>query len=162
MTKPTATALDVQIGQRIRVRRMQLGMSQTELAKRIGVAFQQVQKYENGTNRVPASRLPHVAGALDVHVGHFYGHDDVPAGLDTAAVSSSIGLLAERHAIELLECFQAMTASQRNALLEIARALAACRAITEPAAPRAEPGKKVRLRKASSRGPGAVRTSADR
>jgi transcriptional regulator with XRE-family HTH domain len=162
MAKPTAMALDVQIGKRIRIRRMQLGMSQTDLAERIGVAFQQVQKYENGTNRVSASRLPNIAGALDVHVGYFYGHDDVAAGVDTAAVAGSIGLLAGRHAIELLECFQAMTASQRNALLEMARALAAASPLTESAAPGVEQRKMVRLRKSSSRHPVAVRTLADR
>jgi transcriptional regulator with XRE-family HTH domain len=161
MTKPTATALDAQIGKRIRIRRRQLGMSQTDLAEKIGVAFQQVQKYENGTNRVPASRLPYVAGALDVHMGYFYSHDDAAAGVDTAVVADSIGLLAERHAIELLECFQAMTASQRNALLEIARALAAANAITEPASPAAELGKATRLRKASSPRAVAVRAFAD-
>jgi transcriptional regulator with XRE-family HTH domain len=150
MRKRETTALDIQIGKRIRIRRRQLGISQTDLANKLGVAFQQVQKYENGKNRVPASRLPHVAGALDVHVGYFYGHDDAAAGVDTAAVASSIGLLTERHAIDLLEYYQGMTSAQRNALLEIAKAFSAANAIAEPTASGAAQGKTTRLRKASS------------
>jgi len=69
---------DIQIGERIRIRRRQLGMSQTDLAERLGVSFQQVQKYENGTNRVSAGRLPHLAGALDVQVGYFYAMTTPP------------------------------------------------------------------------------------
>jgi transcriptional regulator with XRE-family HTH domain len=130
-----ATALDIEIGRRIRIRRTQLGMSQTSLAEKLGVGFQQVQKYENATNRIPASRLPHVAGALDVQMGYFYGYDDAAAGVDTAAVAGSIGLLTKRHAIDLLECFQAMTATQRSALLELARAVTVGNAFADPAAP---------------------------
>ncbi len=149
--KPTATALDVEIGKRIRLRRMHLGMSQTNLAEKLGLAFQQVLKYENGRNRVSASRLLHIASALDVHVGYFYGHDDAAAGLDTAVVANSIGLLAERNAIKLLQCFQGMTSAQRNALLKIAKVFAAANAIAEPIAPGAEQGKPAQLRKASWR-----------
>jgi transcriptional regulator with XRE-family HTH domain len=129
VTKPTAKALDIEIGSRIRIRRRQLGVSQVDLAEKLGVAYQQVQKYEQGANRVPASRLPDVAGALGVHIGYFYGQDDVAAGRGGAAVPSSISLLAERHAIELLDYFQGMTSAQRKALLEIAKAFAAANAI---------------------------------
>ena len=113
-------------------------------------------------NRVSASRLPHIASALDVHVGYFYGHDDAAAGVDTAAVAGSIGLLTERHAIDLLEYFQGMTSAQRNALLEIAKAFAAANAIAEATEPGAEQGKAVRLRKASWRRPVAGRAAAVR
>jgi transcriptional regulator with XRE-family HTH domain len=149
MTKPAPTALDIQIGERIRIRRRQLGMSMKGLAEKLEVAYQQVQKYESGANLVSAGRLPCVAKALDVQVGFFYGHDDTAAGVDTAAVASSIGLLAERHAIDLLEYFQGMTLAQRNALLEIARAVAAGNAITEPVAPDDEQAATTRLRKGS-------------
>jgi transcriptional regulator with XRE-family HTH domain len=128
-------------------------MSQTDLAEKLGLAFQQVQKYESGKNRVSAGRLPHISSALNVHVGYFYGHDDAAAGLDTAIIANSIGLLAERNAIELLQYFQGMTSAQRNALLEIAKAFAAANAIAEPAAPGAEQGKTARLRKAAWRRP---------
>ena len=57
---------------RIRMRRSELGMSQTKLADALGGSMQQVQKYEPGTNRVMASRLWDLANALDVDVGYFF------------------------------------------------------------------------------------------
>jgi transcriptional regulator with XRE-family HTH domain len=128
-------------------------MSQTDLAEKLGVAHQQVQKYENGTNRVSASRLPNIAEALDVQVGYFYGHGDSAAGVDTAVVAGSIGLLAERHAIDLLGYFHGMTSAQRNALLEIAKAFAAANAIADASTPCAEQGGTTGLRKAAWRRP---------
>ena len=69
-----AAGLDIDIGRRIKLRRIQLGLSQRDLARKIGpVAFQQVQKYENGTDRVSASRLYLIAEALGVGIGFFYG-----------------------------------------------------------------------------------------
>ncbi len=66
----------------------------SDLARKIGpVAFQQVQKYENGTDRVSASQLYLIAEAFGVGIGFFYGLDDAAAGIDTAAVAGSIGLL---------------------------------------------------------------------
>ena len=65
-----AAGLDIDIGRRIKLRRIQLGLSQSDLARKIGpVAFQQVQKYENGTDRVSASRLYLIAEALGVGIG---------------------------------------------------------------------------------------------
>ena len=65
-----------------------------DLTRKIGpVAFHQVQKYENGTDRVSASRLYLIAEALGVGIGFFYGLDDAAAGIDNAAVAGSIGLL---------------------------------------------------------------------
>ena len=60
--RPSAT--DVIVGQRIRTFRKAAGMSQTELADQVGITFQQLQKYEKGTNRVAAGRLPHIARRL--------------------------------------------------------------------------------------------------
>jgi transcriptional regulator with XRE-family HTH domain len=73
-----ANAIDKKIGQRVRTRRLEIGMSQERLAELLGVTFQQVQKYEKGTNRVSASRLFHVAQVLGVPVQYFY--EDLPAG----------------------------------------------------------------------------------
>ena len=64
--------LDAMIGARIRMLRVNRGISQTILAQRIGVPFQQVQKYEQGANRVGASRLAQIAYVLDVSVGEFF------------------------------------------------------------------------------------------
>ena len=64
--------IDVQVGARVRQRRTLLGMSQTHLDKAVGLTFQQVQKYENGANRISASRLYEFAKVLDVPVAFFF------------------------------------------------------------------------------------------
>jgi transcriptional regulator with XRE-family HTH domain len=66
---------DVELGKRIRLRRVELKISQSELADQLGVTFQQVQKYEKGVNRVGAARLQLVATALDVPVTFFFDGD---------------------------------------------------------------------------------------
>src|ERR1043165_2685932 len=71
--KRRATAEDVAIGQKVRALRLDRGLSQAGLAEQIGVAFQQVQKYESGANRISAGRLALVARALGVPVTAFYG-----------------------------------------------------------------------------------------
>jgi transcriptional regulator with XRE-family HTH domain len=63
---------DLELGKRVRLRRVELGISQSDLAAKLGVSFQQVQKYEKGVNRVGASRLQQIATALDVPVTFFY------------------------------------------------------------------------------------------
>lgn len=65
-------AIDVEVGARIKLKRKLIGMSQQSLAGKLGVTFQQVQKYEKGTNRVGASRLSQIATALDVPVSYFF------------------------------------------------------------------------------------------
>src|SRR5258705_12884942 len=75
--KRRATAEDVAIGQKVRALRLDRGLSQSELAGRIGITFQQVQKYENGVNRVSSGRLLRIAAALNVPVTAFY---DAAAG----------------------------------------------------------------------------------
>jgi transcriptional regulator with XRE-family HTH domain len=64
--------IDVIVGKRIRLRRLQLSFSQTDLGQKLGVAFQQVQKYEKGTNRVSCSRLYEISKILDVPVTYFF------------------------------------------------------------------------------------------
>src|SRR6195256_2483620 len=64
--------IDKHVGSRVRMRRMMLGMSQTTLANGLGLTFQQVQKYEKGTNRMGASRLQHIANILQVPVSFFF------------------------------------------------------------------------------------------
>ena len=76
---------DERVGARIRLRRLQLGLSQTRVAEASGITFQQLQKYEKGVNRVAASRLARVAEALDVTPAYFFAVD---AGAATAARGS--------------------------------------------------------------------------
>lgn len=79
--------VDTHVGARLRLRRTLMGLSQTELARSVGLTFQQVQKYESGANRISASRLYHIAEALDVPVSFFF--DDIPRG---GAAALSMGL----------------------------------------------------------------------
>ncbi len=67
-----ANAIDRKIGQRVRSRRLEIGMSQERLAEILGVTFQQVQKYEKGVNRIAASRLHDIAAALDLPASRFF------------------------------------------------------------------------------------------
>jgi len=71
--KRRAGSEDVEIGRKIRALRLQRGLSQTSLAEGIGLTFQQVQKYEKGTNRVSAGRLQKIADMLDTPVTFFFG-----------------------------------------------------------------------------------------
>ena len=66
---------DIELGKRIRLRRVEQKISQAELGDQLGVSFQQVQKYEKGVNRVGAARLQQIATALDVPVTFFYDGD---------------------------------------------------------------------------------------
>jgi transcriptional regulator with XRE-family HTH domain len=100
--------LDAMVGARIRTLRVNRGVSQIVLAERIGVTFQQVQKYERGANRVGASRLAQIASVLDVSVGEFFKSSRAgPPGLD-----SSAHLLAEPGAWRVLKA-SARTPSPR-------------------------------------------------
>lgn len=65
-------AIDLHVGQRARLRRTLLGMSQEQLGAELNITFQQVQKYERGTNRVSASRLWDISQILDVSIGYFF------------------------------------------------------------------------------------------
>ncbi|MBE8191671.1 MAG: helix-turn-helix transcriptional regulator [Alphaproteobacteria bacterium] len=79
MPRKRQRALDAYIGARLRLRRLMLGMSQEALGSRLALTFQQVQKYEKGTNRISASRLFELARVLDVPVQYFYdGIDEDP------------------------------------------------------------------------------------
>lgn len=72
MSKVPPNLIDKHVGNRVRMRRLMLSMSQDKLANALDVSFQQVQKYEKGTNRVGASRLQKIAQILQVPVGFFF------------------------------------------------------------------------------------------
>jgi transcriptional regulator with XRE-family HTH domain len=79
MTKKSPNPTDKHVGSRVRMRRMMLGMSQEKLGDALGLTFQQVQKYEKGTNRIGASRLQQIGHFLQVPVAFFFeGAPDVP------------------------------------------------------------------------------------
>jgi transcriptional regulator with XRE-family HTH domain len=72
MSTKSPNPIDRHVGSRVRMRRMLIGMSQEKLGQMLGVTFQQVQKYEKGTNRIGASRLQHIAGILGVSVDFLF------------------------------------------------------------------------------------------
>ena len=100
---------DVEFGRRLRLRRVEQKMSQAELADKLGVTFQQVQKYEKGVNRIGASRLQHIATALDVPVTFFF--DDVDAGKranDSKREVESLLFLDSSFSLRLLRAYSAV------------------------------------------------------
>lgn len=81
MAKKAPNPIDKHVGSRVRMRRMMLGMSQEKLGDALGLTFQQVQKYEKGTNRIGASRLQQIALILQVPVSFFFeGAPHAPGG----------------------------------------------------------------------------------
>ncbi len=75
----TPTHNDVLIGAKVRLRRKELGLSQQKLAATLGITFQQIQKYEKGTNRIGASRLQHISRILQVPISFFFdGAPEIP------------------------------------------------------------------------------------
>lgn len=137
----TPDAVDRYVGQRIRAQRMMLGMSQTQVADRLDVTFQQIQKYERGVNRVGAGRLNQIATILGVPVTFFY--DGAP-GSESKAKSAANGaeshvsriaaFLATRQGIQLMTSFlQIRNDEIRGKLLDLTSALSG-----SPAARRAD------------------------
>ncbi|MBA9068426.1 transcriptional regulator with XRE-family HTH domain [Methylobacterium sp. RAS18] len=116
-----ATEQDRLVGERIHVLRKSKGLSQTALGSAIGVTFQQVQKYENGMNRVGASRLSDIARVLGVSVSVFFEEGDDAAQEKTAA----FGLLHTPGAFGLLKAFISIEDDQlRREVLAIVRSAA--------------------------------------
>lgn len=78
MTKKSPNPIDRHVGSRVRMRRMMINMSQEKLGESLGITFQQIQKYEKGTNRIGASRLQHISTVLGVPVAFFF--EGAPSG----------------------------------------------------------------------------------
>ena len=97
--------LDAMVGARIRMFRINCGMSQTALAERIGVTFQQVQKYEKGANRVGASRLSQIASVLGISVGELFEPSGDGSGDGSLGLNSPVHLLAEPGALRVLKAY---------------------------------------------------------
>lgn len=118
--------VDIHVGQRVRVRRKMLGLSQTQLGKELGVTFQQVQKYERGTNRIGSSRLFRIATALDVPVSYFFEGADIGEASASVAVEASDGNAFEKQETqELVEAYYRIDDERvRKKVLGLARLLA--------------------------------------
>lgn len=111
--------VDAHVGKRIRHRRWMVGMTQQQLADRVGIKFQQIQKYETGMNRVSASRLWDIATALGVAISFFF--EGIDAARDGAAVDDD--LLADKEALDLVRSYYAIPEAQRRRLFDLARVL---------------------------------------
>lgn len=119
--------VDVHVGKRIRHRRWMVGMTQQQLAEKVGIKFQQIQKYETGMNRVSASRLWDIAEALGVQVAFFFEGAEAEANEASAPQGSAEGvpadILADKEALELVRSYYAIPENQRRRLFELARVL---------------------------------------
>jgi transcriptional regulator with XRE-family HTH domain len=100
-----------------------VGMTQQQLAEKVGIKFQQIQKYETGMNRVSASRLWDISEALGVPVAYFFdGMDGVEESSD-ASVAVQGDILADKEALELVRSYYAIPENQRRRLFDLARVL---------------------------------------
>jgi transcriptional regulator with XRE-family HTH domain len=120
-----AHIVDVHVGKRIRQRRWLIGMTQQKLADLVGIKFQQIQKYETGTNRVSASRLWDIGEGMGVPVSFFF------EGMTEQAVVTGAGdtktapadMLGDKEAMDLVRSYYAIPENQRRRLFELARVL---------------------------------------
>jgi transcriptional regulator with XRE-family HTH domain len=118
--------IDALVGRNIRIHRLDQGLTQTEFGKRIGVTFQQVQKYEQGVNRIGGGRLYKIADVLQLPISAFFEGAD---HTEHKVKESPLALLAEAHALKMLQAFcQIDDAETRRLLVEVAQRLASRRA----------------------------------
>lgn len=117
--------VDVHVGQRVRARRKMLGLSQTQLGKELGVTFQQVQKYERGTNRIGSSRLFRLSSALDVPVSYFFeGAETKLPGYDASIEGLDGDAFERQETQELVEAYYRIADPRiRKKVLGLARLL---------------------------------------
>ena len=117
--------VDVHVGKRIRHRRWLVGMTQQQLAEKVGIKFQQIQKYETGMNRVSASRLWDIAAALSVPVRFFFEGLSEDQQQEQSALQADIplDLLKDKEALELVRSYYSIPETQRRRLFELARVL---------------------------------------
>jgi transcriptional regulator with XRE-family HTH domain len=128
MTRRDPNYIDVHVGSRIRMRRQIISMSQEKLGEMLGITFQQVQKYEKGSNRISASRLYYAAKILGVPVQAFF--EDLPgvegeSGLSESNEQSSVmSSLMNTEGIQLAKAFRdADNTTKRKLIATLARAI---------------------------------------
>ncbi len=149
--------VDIHVGARIRQRRVLLGLSQGQLAHGISLAFQQVQKYENGANRVSSSRLHQLARLLGVPISYFF--DDMPpeisgrsSGLSEAAEPLDPSLVAKRETLELVRNYHRIPDGEmRRNVYDLVQAIAETAAAEKPGAGHRAPGKPAKQARRTTR-----------
>ena len=117
---------DAEVGRRVRSRRLECRLSQTELAERIGVTFQQVQKYEKGVNRIGAGRLQRISEALEVPISFFFGSGNGGTAKETGSATESVfGFLQTSGSVRIVKAFHKIRSRKaRQLLVEMAEELA--------------------------------------
>jgi transcriptional regulator with XRE-family HTH domain len=131
MTKKSPNPIDKHVGARVRMRRMMISMSQEKLGEKLGITFQQIQKYEKGTNRIGASRLQQIANVLGVPVGFFFEGapiaDKSPSGFDDSASPAYVSdFLATSDGLALTKAFMRVSDSKvRRRIVDLVEAIVA-------------------------------------
>jgi transcriptional regulator with XRE-family HTH domain len=121
--KRRAGAEDIEIGRKIRAVRLEKGLSQSNLADGIGLTFQQVQKYEKGTNRVSAGRLQRIAELLEIPIMFFYGGTDARAKKSDPR-NSGLAFVQTKGAMRLLRAYADISSrTSKYALVVLAESL---------------------------------------
>jgi len=113
--------VDVHVGKRVRHRRWMVGMTQQQLADKVGIKFQQIQKYETGMNRISASRLWDIADALSVPINFFFEGLDSHSAAQVEEVTGDI--LADKEALLLVRSYYSIPEAQRRRLFDLAKVL---------------------------------------
>ena len=130
MSRNTINPTDKYVGSRLRMRRLMLDMSQTNIADALGLTFQQVQKYERGSNRISASRLQHLSQILQVPVPFFFeGAPAASAGPAAQAPAEGpsyvANFLATSEGLDLVKAFVSIEDPElRRAIVRLVQALA--------------------------------------
>jgi transcriptional regulator with XRE-family HTH domain len=131
MSSKRPDPIDIQVGHRIRIQRVARGMSQSGLADQIGVTFQQVQKYEKGTNRVSASRLVRIAEVLGISSHALMGGEKTSEG--PAVPSEIFEYLAQPGAVRLLRAYgQLANSDLKYRFVELLEGVASTAPSNEP------------------------------
>jgi transcriptional regulator with XRE-family HTH domain len=125
--KKKPNPIDIHVGSRIRLRRNILGMSQEKLGESLGITFQQIQKYEKGTNRVGASRLQAISQILEVPPAFFF--ENAPGGTDGMMEESQttyvVDFLSSSEGVQLNRAFARIEDPKiRRKVIDLVRALA--------------------------------------
>ncbi|MDR6432717.1 helix-turn-helix domain-containing protein [Brucella pseudogrignonensis] len=129
--KKKPNPIDVHVGSRIRLRRNMLGLSQEKLGESLGITFQQIQKYEKGTNRVGASRLQAISAILTVPVSFFF--EDAPGSSPTQAgfaedneATYVVDFLNSNEGVQLTRAFTKISDPKvRRKIIDLVKSLAA-------------------------------------
>lgn len=129
--KKKPNPIDVHVGSRIRLRRNMLGLSQEKLGENLGITFQQIQKYEKGTNRVGASRLQAISSILSVPVAFFFEDAPEQSGLQNSGFAEEneatyvVDFLHTSEGVQLTRYFTKITDPKiRRKLIELVKTLA--------------------------------------